>query len=132
MAVLRVDASLPATGGNGLACFNWPRSRDRRDRISGSRRDDSGDVRARQRIVNKLRSGVHGAPLSRVDSFRSAEIALAPFMYTQAIKMPVQKDSNIVKIAVQMTDQVPQLIEFNQKQPLAGIIQVLFDPIALP
>lgn len=39
--------------------------------------------------------------------------------------MPVQKDSNIVKIAVQMTDQVPQLIEFNQKQPLAGIIQVL-------
>lgn len=38
--------------------------------------------------------------------------------------MPVQKDSNIVKIAVQMTDQVPQLIEFNQKQPLAGIIQV--------
>lgn len=45
-------------------------------------------------------------------------------MYTQAIKMPVQKDSNIVKIAVQMTDQVPQLIEFNQKQPLAGIIQV--------
>jgi len=47
-----------------------------------------------------------------------------PFMYTQIIKMPVQKDSNIVKIAVQMTDQVPQLIEFNQKQPLAGIIQV--------
>jgi len=45
-------------------------------------------------------------------------------MYTQIIKMPVQKDSNIVKIAVQMTDQVPQLIEFNQKQPLAGIIQV--------
>lgn len=38
--------------------------------------------------------------------------------------MPVQKDSNIVKIAVQMTDQVPQLIEFNQKQPLTGIIQV--------
>ncbi|EZA47095.1 engulfment and cell motility protein 1 [Ooceraea biroi] len=46
-------------------------------------------------------------------------------MYTQIIKMPVQKDSNIVKIAVQMTDQVPQLIEFNQKQPLAGIIQEL-------
>lgn len=35
------------------------------------------------------------------------------------------KDSNIVKIAVEMTDQVPQLIEFNQKQPLAGIIQEL-------
>lgn len=35
------------------------------------------------------------------------------------------KDANIVKIAVEMTDQVPQLIEFNQKQPLAGIIQVL-------
>ncbi|XP_020298453.1 engulfment and cell motility protein 1 [Pseudomyrmex gracilis] len=46
-------------------------------------------------------------------------------MYTQAIKMPVQKDSSIVKIAVQMTDQVPQLIEFNQKQPLTGIIQDL-------
>lgn len=35
------------------------------------------------------------------------------------------KDSYIVKIAVEMTDQVPQLIEFNQKQPLAGIIQEL-------
>lgn len=35
------------------------------------------------------------------------------------------KDSNIVKIAVEMKDQVPQLIEFNQKQPLAGIIQEL-------
>jgi len=45
--------------------------------------------------------------------------------------MPVQKDSNIVKIAVQMTDQVPQLIEFNQKQPLAGIIQVQLILIAL-
>lgn len=35
------------------------------------------------------------------------------------------KDSYIVKIAVEMTDQVPQLIEFNQKQPLTGIIQEL-------
>ncbi|XP_060534785.1 engulfment and cell motility protein 1 [Cylas formicarius] len=39
--------------------------------------------------------------------------------------MPTIKDSYIVKIAVEMTDQVPQLIEFNQKQPLAGIIQEL-------
>lgn len=39
--------------------------------------------------------------------------------------MPAMKDSNIVKIAVEMIDQVPQLIEFNQKQPLAGIIQEL-------
>ncbi|KAJ8958174.1 hypothetical protein NQ318_006113 [Aromia moschata] len=39
--------------------------------------------------------------------------------------MPAMKDINIVKIAVEMTDQVPQLIEFNQKQPLAGIIQEL-------
>lgn len=38
--------------------------------------------------------------------------------------MPVQKDSNIVKIAVEMNKQVAQLIEFNQKQPLTGIIQV--------
>ena len=47
-------------------------------------------------------------------------------MYTQTIKMPAQKDSNIVKIAVQsfLAGQVPQLIEFNQKQPLSGIIQV--------
>lgn len=35
------------------------------------------------------------------------------------------KDSNIVKIAVEMTDQSPQLIEFNQKQPLSCIIQEL-------
>lgn len=41
------------------------------------------------------------------------------------IKMPTMKDSYIVKIAVEMTDQVPQLIEFNQKQPLSGIIQEL-------
>ncbi|XP_076655572.1 engulfment and cell motility Ced-12 [Halictus rubicundus] len=46
-------------------------------------------------------------------------------MYTQTVKMPVQKDSNIVKIAVEMTDQVAQLIEFNQKHPLTGIIQEL-------
>lgn len=39
--------------------------------------------------------------------------------------MPGMKDTNIVKIAVEMTDQVPQLIEFNQKQPLSGIIQEL-------
>lgn len=39
--------------------------------------------------------------------------------------MPAMKDSNIVKIAVEMTDQVPQLIEFNQMQPLSGIIQDL-------
>lgn len=39
-------------------------------------------------------------------------------------KMPA-KDASIVKIAVETKDQVPQLIEFNQKQPLAGIIQEL-------
>ncbi|KAK9882348.1 hypothetical protein WA026_020870 [Henosepilachna vigintioctopunctata] len=39
--------------------------------------------------------------------------------------MPAMKDSYIVKIAVEMTDQVAQLIEFNQKQPLTGIIQEL-------
>ncbi|XP_051161267.1 engulfment and cell motility protein 1 isoform X1 [Leptopilina boulardi] len=46
-------------------------------------------------------------------------------MYTQTTKIPTQKDSNIVKIAVEMTDKVPQLIEFNQKQPLTGIITEL-------
>ncbi|XP_014212100.1 engulfment and cell motility protein 1 [Copidosoma floridanum] len=53
-------------------------------------------------------------------------------MYTQTIKMPVQKDSNIVKIAVQFADQVPQLIEFNQKQPLTWIIQELCNGWDLP
>ncbi|XP_011502310.1 PREDICTED: engulfment and cell motility protein 1 [Ceratosolen solmsi marchali] len=53
-------------------------------------------------------------------------------MYTQTIKMPVQKDSNIVKIAVELTDQVPQLIEFNQKQPLIGIIQELCNGWDIP
>ncbi|XP_046738246.1 engulfment and cell motility protein 1 isoform X2 [Diprion similis] len=46
-------------------------------------------------------------------------------MYTKTIKMPATKDSNIVKIAIQMADQQAQLIEFNQKQPLTGIIQEL-------
>lgn len=35
------------------------------------------------------------------------------------------KDSYIVKIAVEMTDQVPQLTGFDQQQPLTGIIQEL-------
>ncbi|KAK6640367.1 hypothetical protein RUM44_012060 [Polyplax serrata] len=39
--------------------------------------------------------------------------------------MPALKDTNVVKIAVEMVDQVPQLISFNQKQPLAAIIQDL-------
>lgn len=39
--------------------------------------------------------------------------------------MPNVKDSNIVKIAVEMDSQVPQLIEFDQKRPLAAIIQDL-------
>lgn len=39
--------------------------------------------------------------------------------------MPAIKDTNVVKIAVEMTDHVPQLISFNQKQPLAAIIQDL-------
>ncbi|XP_035208174.1 engulfment and cell motility protein 1-like [Stegodyphus dumicola] len=39
--------------------------------------------------------------------------------------MPAIKDINIVKIAVEMEDQVPQLIEFDQKRPLAAIIQDL-------
>ncbi|XP_046416980.1 engulfment and cell motility protein 1 isoform X2 [Neodiprion pinetum] len=46
-------------------------------------------------------------------------------MYTKTIKMPATKDSNIVKIAIEMADQQAQLIEFNQKQPLTGIIQEL-------
>lgn len=39
--------------------------------------------------------------------------------------MPAIKDTHIVKIAVEMVDQVPQLIEFDQKQPLTAIIQDL-------
>lgn len=39
--------------------------------------------------------------------------------------MPVIKDANIVKIAIEMTDMVPHLTEFNQKQPLTCIIQEL-------
>ena len=38
---------------------------------------------------------------------------------------PVPKDNNIVKIAVEMANRQPQLIEFNQKQPLLNIIQDL-------
>ncbi|KAJ8874920.1 hypothetical protein PR048_022810 [Dryococelus australis] len=46
-------------------------------------------------------------------------------MNTKVSKMPAIKDSNIVKIAVEMDNQVAQLIEFNQKQPLATIITEL-------
>lgn len=35
-------------------------------------------------------------------------------------KMPVAKDSHIVKIAVEMDKMTPQLIEFDQKQPLTS------------
>ncbi|XP_014223551.1 engulfment and cell motility protein 1 [Trichogramma pretiosum] len=54
-------------------------------------------------------------------------------MYTQTIKMPAQKDSNIVKIAVKsLNDQVAQLIEFNQTLPLTAIIQELCNGWDLP
>ena len=38
---------------------------------------------------------------------------------------PAPKDNNIVKIAVEMANRQPQLIEFNQKQALSNIIQDL-------
>lgn len=38
---------------------------------------------------------------------------------------PTPKDDNLVKIAVEMAGKPPQLIQFNQKQPLATIIQDL-------
>lgn len=38
---------------------------------------------------------------------------------------PAPKDNNLVKIAVEMSGKSPQLIEFNQKQPLQTIIQDL-------
>lgn len=53
-------------------------------------------------------------------------------MSTKPIKMPVPKDANVVKIAVEMADQVPQLISFNQKQPLTTIIQDLCNGWGLP
>lgn len=46
--------------------------------------------------------------------------------------MSASKDANIVKIAVEMADQVPQLTSFNQKQPLASIIQELCNGWGLP
>lgn len=46
-------------------------------------------------------------------------------MNTKVTKMPAIKDANIVKIAVEMQDQVAQLIEFKQTQPLAATIQEL-------
>lgn len=53
-------------------------------------------------------------------------------MNTKTTKMPALKDTNVVKIAVEMADQVPQLISFNQKQPLAAIIQDLCNGWGLP
>ncbi|KAF4529139.1 hypothetical protein B566_EDAN017490 [Ephemera danica] len=51
---------------------------------------------------------------------------LLHFMSNKKIyRMPGMKDSNVVKIAVKMDNLVPQLTEFNQKQPLAAIIQDL-------
>lgn len=46
-----------------------------------------------------------------------------------------EKDSTILKIAVEMlnaSDKVPQLIEFDQSQPLSSIIQLLCKPWGLP
>lgn len=41
------------------------------------------------------------------------------------MKDNMKDNKDIVKIAVEMPEQLPQLVEFNQKQPLAGIIQEL-------
>ncbi|XP_039283993.1 engulfment and cell motility protein 1 [Nilaparvata lugens] len=46
-------------------------------------------------------------------------------MTTKVTKMPALKDTNVVKIAVEMEDQVAQLVEFKQQQPLAATIQEL-------
>ncbi|XP_075224621.1 engulfment and cell motility Ced-12 [Lycorma delicatula] len=46
-------------------------------------------------------------------------------MNTKVTKMPAMRDTNVVKIAVEMQDQVAQLIEFKQTQPLAATIQEL-------
>lgn len=55
-------------------------------------------------------------------------------MNTKVFKtqMPTTTDSNIVKIAVEMADQNPQLKGFNQTQPLAAIIQDLCNGWNLP
>ncbi|CAG9785776.1 unnamed protein product [Diatraea saccharalis] len=59
-------------------------------------------------------------------------------MSIKPIKMPSatkEKDSTILKIAVEMLnapDKVPQLIEFDQSQPLSSIIQLLCKPWGLP
>ncbi|XP_049868294.1 engulfment and cell motility protein 1 [Pectinophora gossypiella] len=57
-------------------------------------------------------------------------------MSTKPIKMPAAtKDSTILKIAVEMLnapDKVPQLIEFDQSQPLSSIIQELCERWGLP
>lgn len=42
----------------------------------------------------------------------------------QKPRMPVAKDAHVVKIAVEFENHLAQLIEFNQRQPLSGIIQV--------
>lgn len=46
--------------------------------------------------------------------------------------MSAIKDAHIVKIAVEMDEQVPQLIEFDQQRPLTAIIQDLCNTWALP
>ncbi|XP_039751396.1 engulfment and cell motility protein 1 [Pararge aegeria] len=57
-------------------------------------------------------------------------------MSMKPIKMPsATKDSTILKIAVEMLnahDKVPQLIEFDQSQPLSSIIQLLCKAWGLP
>lgn len=57
-------------------------------------------------------------------------------MSVKPIKMPsATKDSTILKIAVEMLnapDKVPQLIEFDQSQPLSSIIQLLCKAWGLP
>ncbi|KAG6449390.1 hypothetical protein O3G_MSEX006026 [Manduca sexta] len=59
-------------------------------------------------------------------------------MSTKPMKMPSatkEKDSTILKIAVEMLnapDKVPQLMEFDQAQPLSSIIQLLCKPWGLP
>nr|CAD7194337.1 unnamed protein product [Timema douglasi] len=64
-----------------------------------------------------------------VKSFKRKQVVKLSISYvhmnTKVLKMPAIKDANIVKIAVEMTGQNPQLIEFNQKQPLAATIQEL-------
>ncbi|CAN8031445.1 unnamed protein product [Ixodes persulcatus] len=82
-------------------------------------------------IVDKNDNGLSASALPSIPPLPDLRSPMKGIRQKQG-GIPSIKDAHIVKIAVEMADQVPQLIEFDQQRPLTAIIQDLCNHWNLP